>query len=331
MIVHCDAVEFPTGTDAASVEPESGVGGRTRVVSVAPRPDARAELLSGSTATFVPGRRPREGRLALWGSGPGARRDATVSVVASTPRSVRRVEVPCAWLPVRDAIDVLLDADLDCLSRSARAWRAVLLSALELISRGRLAPSCTADGEDAWRVGPLDPSDVTSWAALAAALPFEAFAIPVAPERGRLFVPDPHAAVRDFADAVADAFVRTAAASVLAGFDAFAVAEPVEVADLAEWLSDATAPAVGDLRPGLRLELPDGTAGAFAAVLVVRSELDPSLTIDAVDLWTAPGAVLARFGPDADTEVLVALRRAGACLASCGRAPRSGHTASGRP
>lgn len=34
------------------------------------------------------------------------------------------------------------------------------LLALHLVARGRLLPTVTEDGYAAWRVGPLDPSDV---------------------------------------------------------------------------------------------------------------------------------------------------------------------------
>ena len=47
-------------------------------------------------------------------------------------------------------------------------------------------------------------------------------------------------------------------------------------------------------RPSLRLELPEGADGAFAAVLQLTSAVDPSLVIDAADLWVAPAA---RAGP----------------------------------
>jgi hypothetical protein len=115
--------------------------------------DGRVALALGSAATFVAGDCSREGRLALWG-GRQANHDSTTTVVAATPSSVRRVEVACSWLAVGEAVDVLLDADAGSLSDSARAWRAVLLHALELISRGRLTPATTG----ASTPGVSDPS-----------------------------------------------------------------------------------------------------------------------------------------------------------------------------
>src|SRR5207247_4400070 len=47
----------------------------------------------------------------------------------------------------------------------------------------------------------------------------------------------------------------------------------------------------------------------FAAVVQVRSMADPSLVVDAGELWSAPAVVLARLGERAETELLLALRR----------------------
>jgi SNF2 family DNA or RNA helicase len=52
-----------------------------------------------------------------------------------------------------------------------------------------------------------------------------------------------------------------------------------------------------------------GPADGFRAVLQIGSRRDPSLVLDAADLWTAPRAVAGRFGPDVEEEVLLALRR----------------------
>mgnify|MGYP003938820827 CR=1 FL=1 len=53
---------------------------------------------------------------------------------------------------------------------------------------------------------------------------------------------------------------------------------------------------------------PDGDAG-FEAVLVVQSRRDPSLVLDAAEVWQARRAVAARFGDDVEEQVLLALRR----------------------
>src|SRR3546814_7716116 len=83
--------------------------------------------------------------------------------------------------------------------------------------------------------------------------------------------------------------------------------------------SDAT-------HPGLRLHLPDGPEGQFTAVVQMRSRLDPSLVIDAADLWDAPEPVLARLGDQVDAELLLALRRGSRAWPPLGRLRSEEHT-----
>ena len=47
-------------------------------------------------------------------------------------------------------------------------------------------------------------------------------------------------------------------------------------------------------------------------MLQLRSTADPSLIVDAAALWSQPETVLARFGPQAETDLLLALRRGAA-------------------
>jgi superfamily II DNA or RNA helicase len=53
-------------------------------------------------------------------------------------------------------------------------------------------------------------------------------------------------------------------------------------------------------------------APEFRLVLQLRSTADPSLIVDAADLWDQPESVLARFGTQADADMLLALRRGAA-------------------
>src|SRR6266568_8961157 len=48
---------------------------------------------------------------------------------------------------------------------------------------------------------------------------------------------------------------------------------------------------------------------AFRLVLQLRSNGDPSLIVDAAALWSQPETVLSRFGAQAETDLLLALRR----------------------
>src|SRR5262249_51796612 len=141
-------------------------------------------------------------------------------------------------------------------------------------------------GVDGWRIGPLDPADLTARDALADALPAAAHATALpgtAPRR----VSSPRWLVARFWDAIADAYVRTAAAPLVAGHDAFAglgrrtltdpataaagVATPLgpELASatwggrssVPAWLQSTSSSAEADLTVALRLE----DAGALAA------------------------------------------------------------------
>jgi SNF2 domain-containing protein/SNF2 helicase protein/helicase-like protein len=56
----------------------------------------------------------------------------------------------------------------------------------------------------------------------------------------------------------------------------------------------------------------EGAAPEFRLVLQLRSNADPSLIVDAAALWSQPETVLSRFGPQAETDLLLALRRGAA-------------------
>ncbi|MBL8778632.1 MAG: DEAD/DEAH box helicase [Acidimicrobiales bacterium] len=80
-------------------------------------------------------------------------------------------------------------------------------------------------------------------------------------------------------------------------------------------LEGATAAWLAGLRPStdavvvaLRLEPPLDEADPFRAALQLQSAADPSLVLDAADLWDAPDVVLERF-PEGETDLLLALRR----------------------
>jgi SNF2-related domain/SNF2 Helicase protein/Helicase conserved C-terminal domain len=53
----------------------------------------------------------------------------------------------------------------------------------------------------------------------------------------------------------------------------------------------------------------DESGPAFKLVLQLRSNADPSLIVDAAALWNQPETVLSRFGAQAETDLLLALRR----------------------
>ena len=275
---------------------------------------------------FLPGDPARAGVIALWGSGFGkgawlpAGRIGDVELVLPTAAMVRRKREGARIVDLADALPWLVGLPTDAvLSPSLAAWATAAKLGAQLVARGRLLPAASPNGWDAWRVGPLDPADADRLAALATAFPPQAHALPL-PGKGKLRVRSPAAIVRDFWDAIADCVVRSPAAYRTVADPAFAtVDDTVPVGDLAEWLSIADRAIDAGARPGLRLELPDGPDGEFRAVVQLRSNLDPSLVLDASHLWDAPALVLGRMGDTVDADLFVALRRGARAWPPLGR------------
>src|SRR6185503_14408043 len=117
-------------------------------------------------------------------------------------RAPRRKKVPAVALALADALPWLVSLDAAAaVPESVMAWSAAAKFATGLVARGRLLPAVSEGGFDAWRVGPLDPADDRYLAALVAAFPAEAHALPIARSRPvRLRAPAPM--VRLFIDAV---------------------------------------------------------------------------------------------------------------------------------
>lgn len=293
-------------------------------------------------ATFVAGPVGRQGAVALWdrdADDPAG--DTTLTLtLADGP-----TEVPARLVPVADLIGPLASLAADTEVRpSVRALSVATRLALDLISRGRLLPSAAPDGTDTWRIGPLDVDDRTRLNQLADALPPSVHALPV-DEPGRIV--SPNATTTAYLDAVADSFVRTSSAPAMSGSEAFAAGSVTDVTAVESWLSSVTAGTGGDTLLGLRVELPRPKPPAdpddpdaehpdvdpfedpgfepeiefepVRCVLQVQSRVDPSLVLDAADLWAAPDAVIARFGTDVETDLLLTLRRAASVWEPAGR------------
>ncbi|MFJ4339757.1 DEAD/DEAH box helicase [Streptomyces sp. NPDC088915] len=291
---------------------------------------------STGAAVFLPAALPREGRIAFWAPDGGALPDPGTAVGAERVEltvarrhgnGARSREVPAVTLPVETALPHLVAARHHPAAHPATAgWAAAALHALHLAARGRLLPGLTADDLDAWRAGPLDADDIAHLRAVAAALPAEAYAVPV-PGRGPLRLPDPEALVRAFLDAVADTLPRTPAAAHAVGAP-FAARAPQHLPRARAWAAEAAAGMDAGVRVSLRLDLspyelfdigisdekdgvPEEESGgerhAAAALLQVHSLADPTLVIDAADLWAGEGE---HFGPRARIDAVLALRRA---------------------
>ncbi len=272
---------------------------------------------------FVPGETPRQGVFAHWGRGAGSAR--LELVFPGGTYGIRKRMVAADLIPLAEALPALLAVGADERMRlSGQVWAAASAAGVGLIARGRLLPTVGADGTDVWRAGPLDPADLSWMRQLAAAFPPTAHPLAV-PGSRPMRLRTPEALIRDLWDAIADLIARSPAAPRTTVSPAFAAAGPTHVGDLAEWLADTTDGLAAGARLGLRIEAvpPPAMAEvtdeehaatapaepAFRLVPQLRSHDDPSLIVDAAALWSQPETVLCRFGAQAETDLLLALRR----------------------
>jgi superfamily II DNA or RNA helicase len=264
-------------------------------------------------ATYVPSDPPRDGVLALWGGEGG---DTPIELVLPAGKAFRRTKVDASVVPLAQAIPRLLAA-VEGASPAIAAWSAAVTAGVNLIARGRLQPAASPGGFDAWRVGPLDVDDERLLRDLAAALPPEAHALPLSGLK-RIRLHSAESLIRALWDATADVLVRSPSASAVAGGSAFAASEPTLLSEeSAGWLGELAALQPDGAQLLLRVEtrVSESAEGSlktefeFAGVLALRSLSDPSLVIDAAALWDAPEAVLARLGEQAETQLLLGLRR----------------------
>ncbi|GAA3262705.1 DEAD/DEAH box helicase [Nonomuraea helvata] len=124
---------------------------------------------------------------------------------------------------------------------------------------------------------------------------------------GEVRLPEAEPLVRAFLDAVADAMPRSPGAVRATGLTAYAAAKPVKVPHLRPWAEEMAAGLDSGVRLSLRLEADDLAAAEFRAVAQLHSLADPSLVVDAADLWRGHDR---GFGPRARIEATLAVRRA---------------------
>lgn len=262
---------------------------------------------------FEPADPPRAGTVAFWTAEgipeplgePGKLTVLTPDPVDPNGVAVRTVEA--RRLPVRDALALLVRARRDAGGNAHPAavfWGAAADEALHLVGRGRLLPGISPAGFDAWRVGPFDESDLERVAALGAAMPATARAIPL-PEQDPPRLPDAVPLVRAFLDAVADTLPRRPDTT-----GAYAADAPQPADELRDWAGEVATVDTG-LRLSLRIEAdPDDVGtGPLRAVLQVADRNDAASLADARTLW-APGRTPG-WPENVRTDISLAVRRAG--------------------
>ncbi len=286
------------------------------------------EQLTRCAVVFEAADPPRESRLAFWGSSgqplpaegqePGFESGELEVVLPrgrGEPASVRRNTVPAIRVAIGPAIAMLTKARRSPDAHPASTvWGAATVVALQLIARGRLLPGVSDGGYDAWRVGPLDAADTERIQQVADALPPEARAVAL-PDTKPLTLPDAYQLVRDYIDAVADSLVRSPGAATLAGSPTYASPLPQQVPHLRPWAQESAAGLDAGVRISLRLVFP-ATHDDFSSaidlaglqlVVSVHSLSDPSLVVDAADLWSQHHN---GFEGRARIDVMIAVRRA---------------------
>ncbi|MFE9450264.1 DEAD/DEAH box helicase [Streptomyces sp. NPDC006739] len=286
-------------------------------------PASETTELLRSCAVFEPSGPARAGRVAFWRPdgelppvlAPG--RTADLSVVLPSGNGVERVRVPALLLPVRAALPLLLHARVSPGADPATAfWGTAGALALHLLARGLLLPGLSQGDHDAWRVGPLSAADAHLVRELAAAMPPQAHAVPLA-DTGAPRLPDPERLLRAFLDAVADTLPRSAAAPLVTDGPAYAAPEPQHLPAQRAWADDLAAGQDTGVRLSLRVEVSglgddvrDDAPERFRAVLQVQGASGSGVVADAADVWAGTGPAGEAFGPRARRDVLLALRRA---------------------
>ncbi|MFI6291130.1 DEAD/DEAH box helicase [Nonomuraea sp. NPDC050790] len=253
---------------------------------------------------FEPGDPPRTGTMAFL----DPEGQDTSTVAEPYGEGVRTRQVPVRRISVSEAVSTLARARTDQEAHpAARFWGAAALVALQLVTRGRILPGVSAGEHDAWRAGPFDAADVARIRELADAMPAAARAVPLEEGPDGPVLPDAESHVRAFLDAVADAMPRSPGAVRATGTSAFAAMRPVRVPQLRPWAEEVAAGLDSGVRLSLRVECDDPAGSEFRAVVQLHSLADPSLVVDAADLWAGddPG-----FGPRARIETIIAVRRA---------------------
>ncbi len=265
-------------------------GGAAPLAPDPPPPAATAQPADGCSASTDAV--PTDEWSALFADAP--RSTLTVLLPDRTGRPRRR-RVAAYTLSLHRALALLpaLAAE-EHLTGSLRAWSFALQGGLRVISSGRLWPVASVSGQLIVRAGPLDPDDAEWLRRLAEAFPATGYALASARGTG---LAAPEVLIRSAWDGMADALTA-------------GEGPPAPAAPAGRWLADVDRELRSAVRLVLRIVAPEDADGAFAAVPQLRSVSDPGLVLDVDQLWQASEDVLARFGTDAEQDLLIALRRA---------------------
>ncbi|MEU8976183.1 DEAD/DEAH box helicase [Streptomyces monashensis] len=288
---------------------------------------AREHLAGGGWAAVFapakPGYPARFGRVVLYRPAADARRVPAQAAAAEVGERVRlplvlphgagvRTRTVEGWaFAPGDALAFLLDLPACGVHPSLAAWAAVARCALGLIGEGRLYPALTSDTYTTWRFGPPGARGKRDLDALAAAMPPYAHNLPLPLADDRVVrIAEPAPLVGEFCDALADALPRTPAACWAVPGNPYADRATALHPQLAGWAAEAAAERAAQVSVELRVEPPVGRRRIFRAVLQLRTAVDPSLVLDAAELWADPHRAQHLLGPHAEAEALLALRRA---------------------
>ncbi|RPF39110.1 hypothetical protein [Streptomyces sp. TLI_185] len=170
---------------------------------------------------------------------------------------LRTARVPYWWMPVEAALPVLARSIVDGEGDEAcHYWGSTVLFALQLLAQGRLKPTVTVHGFDAWHTAP-QPGE----------------------ERERF----------DQLDAVADTLPRTPAAPALAGMKAFTARPPQHIPHLVPGAdrSAASGPPAS-VQISLRLDISEAGTSGVRAVVMVHDTAPPHDVVEAARLWREP-------------------------------------------
>jgi hypothetical protein len=234
-------------------------------------------------------------------------------------------------------------AELETLPRSTAIWALASRFGLELVARERVVPTLARRNgklEARWAAALSGSEDSAKAAALARSMPPAAHAVPVADGAG-LEVWAKEALLRAFLDGLIDAFVRAARggpslpparppkrggpspsawherfrdalATPDRAFEPSGFSERSVIEDVARW-SEPAMGARDRLRACFRLEPPNADREPFTLRFLLQSPDDPSLLIEAADVWKTRGRSLEKLGRafrDPQESLLEALGRA---------------------